>query len=76
MTDVFADTYYFIAILSRTCEEARRRAVEATVNRTGRLVTTAWVLTEVANFLCESRHRKALCHGQLGTSDTTYDVRH
>jgi len=58
MSDVFADTYYFVALVNQKGEEARRRAVQATSQRTGRLITTSWVLTELANMLCEPRHRR------------------
>jgi predicted nucleic acid-binding protein len=50
MNDVFADTYYFVAMLSPS-GEAHRRALARSAGRQGRLVTTAWVLTEVANSL-------------------------
>ena len=58
MSDVFADTYYFVALVNRKGDEARKRAIEATRQRTGRLITTAWELTELANMLCDPRHRQ------------------
>jgi len=57
MSDVFADTFYFVALVNRKGLEVRRRAIEATVQRTGRLITTAWVLTELANTLSGLRNR-------------------
>lgn len=56
MTDAFADTYFFLALLGGDAAE-QRRAVEATRDRRGALVTTSWVLCEVANFLHRARDR-------------------
>jgi predicted nucleic acid-binding protein len=58
MSDVFADTYYFVALVNRKGDEARARAMDATRMRNGRLVTTGWILTELANTLSEPRHRQ------------------
>ena len=44
MTSVFADTFYFVALLSPT-DKAHQRALAFTQAFAGRLVTTAWVLT-------------------------------
>jgi predicted nucleic acid-binding protein len=57
MTHVFADTYYFLALLGTDPDE-QRRALEATA-KYGPLVTTSWVLCEVANFLHKARNRRA-----------------
>ena len=40
MSDVFADTYYFIALLGPDGRE-QQKAVAATTGRQGKLVTTA-----------------------------------
>ena len=56
MTDAFADTYYFLALMGGDAAE-QRRAVDATRSRSGALVTTAWVLCEVANFMHRARDR-------------------
>jgi len=55
MKAVFADTFYYIALLDAN-DSAHDRAVSATreLNST---VTTAWVLLELANALSASRHR-------------------
>ena len=53
MTALFADTFYFIALLS-PADEAHAKAVAFTRQFTGRLLTTAWVLTEVADGLIEA----------------------
>jgi predicted nucleic acid-binding protein len=56
MTPVFADTYYFVA-LSNPRDAAHPRAVSWTATFSGRLVTTAWVLTEFANHMNDPRNR-------------------
>lgn len=48
MIDVFADTSYFIALLSPS-DRHHHAARQATSRRTSRLVTTSWVVVEVAN---------------------------
>ena len=50
MKPIFADSFYFLALL-RLEDSAHARALAASQNRTERLVTTAWVLTEVADAL-------------------------
>lgn len=50
MTDVFADAFYFLARLSRN-DSAHQRAIDLSRQITGHVVTTAWVLTEVADAL-------------------------
>lgn len=47
MKTVFADTYYYIALLSPK-DSAHARAVELTAQLQPAIVTTAWVLTELA----------------------------
>ena len=57
MTAVFADTFYFIALLSPQDEahaDAERFAADEHVS----LVTTAWILTELADGLAETDGRK------------------
>jgi hypothetical protein len=53
MKEIFADTFYFVALLSPV-DEAYPRARAITATQRSRLVTTAWVLTELANSL--SKH--------------------
>lgn len=50
MTMVFADTFYYIAFLSPS-DEAHQRAKEFTENYGGKMTTTEWVLTELADGL-------------------------
>lgn len=47
MNVVFADTHYFIALLNPK-DAAHRAAIKFTSSYQGRLVTTEWVLVEVA----------------------------
>jgi predicted nucleic acid-binding protein len=56
MTTVFADSFYFIALLS-PADDAHTRSVDFTRQFQGHLVTTQWVLTEVADGFGESRAR-------------------
>jgi predicted nucleic acid-binding protein len=47
MTTLFADTYYYIAMLSPK-DSTHAQAVALTARLQPRIVTTAWVLTELA----------------------------
>ncbi|MCX5758908.1 MAG: hypothetical protein NTU83_10465, partial [Candidatus Hydrogenedentes bacterium] len=56
MKTYFADTFYFLAILN--VADAHRERVEAfNAEASPRVVTTAWVLTEVADALAHPRLR-------------------
>ncbi len=57
MRTVFADTFYFIALLS-PADEAHAKAIAFTEQFSGQLLTTAWVLTEVADGLNDARARE------------------
>jgi len=59
MTPVFADTFYFFALLNDK-DEAHVRAVEWSKAYRGRLVTTEWVLIELADGLASSRQRNVV----------------
>jgi predicted nucleic acid-binding protein len=61
MRTVFADTFYFIALLN-PLDGANARAVAFTRNFSGQYVTTRDVLTEVADGLCGLNSRLAACH--------------
>ncbi len=50
MKALFADSFYFLALL-RLEASAHARAVAASPNRTERLITTAGILTELADAL-------------------------
>jgi predicted nucleic acid-binding protein len=47
---IFADTFYFLALLSRE-DAARSKARDVSERLTNPIITTAWVLTEVADAL-------------------------
>jgi hypothetical protein len=47
---IFADSFYFLALL-RVDDRAHTQALTASRNRSERLITTAWILTEVADAL-------------------------
>lgn len=57
MTRVFADSYFFFAILNPR-DEAHAKAVDYGRRHRGPLVTTAWVLTEVADGLASTPRRQ------------------
>jgi len=50
MSAVFIDSSYYVALLLKT-DQAHTRAVQITRTLESPIVTTAWVLTEVANTL-------------------------
>lgn len=52
---VFADSSYFLALLNRR-DQAHPRAIQLAEN-VEQLLTTEWVLTELADGLASSRHR-------------------
>ena len=56
MNEVFADTSYFVAVLGRKVDE-RVRAVAVMTGRQDRLVTTAWVLVELGNYMRKPHQR-------------------
>lgn len=56
MRRVFADTFYFLALLNAD-DDAHARAVGFTAVYSGELITTAWVLTELADALCSPINR-------------------
>ena len=55
MSQVFADTFYFLALLNKN-DEAHARALQYSA-QIEQLITTEWVLTELADGLASSRHR-------------------
>ncbi len=52
MTARFADTYYYLALLSES-DAAHAAATQASRSYRGRVVTTAWILAEVADAFAE-----------------------
>ena len=57
MKAIFADSFYFLALL-RLEDSAYARAMAASQNRTERLITKAWILTEVADALAAPAMRE------------------
>jgi uncharacterized protein len=57
MTEVLADTHYFIALLNRR-DQFHSAAVAASQQSERRIVTTHWVLVELADALCDSTVRQ------------------
>jgi uncharacterized protein len=57
MSDRFADTYFFIALLFEN-DEAHAEAQAWAANLSGRLYTSVWVLTEVADALAVPGRRQ------------------
>lgn len=51
MNPVFADSFYFLALINPR-DMAHERALEVSEKQEISLITTAWVLTEVADGLC------------------------
>jgi predicted nucleic acid-binding protein len=56
MTTVFADTFYFFALVSDK-DEAHEKAIDWSRKFKGKLVTTEWVMIELADGLASSQQR-------------------
>jgi uncharacterized protein len=56
MTEIFADTFYFLALLNSR-DEAFERTRAVTASQNSVLVTTAWVMTELADALRKPKMR-------------------
>ena len=56
MTAVFADSFYYLAVMNAD-DAAHERAVRVSDSLGGPVVTTAWVLTEVADALAAPGQR-------------------
>ena len=59
MNRVFADAFYFVALLNRADQYHTKAAAAATQLR-GEIVTTEWVLAEVADALADSASRRSV----------------
>jgi predicted nucleic acid-binding protein len=60
MRTVFADTFYYLALLNER-DQAHGQAIDFNRSFGGRLVTTAWVLTELADGLRLPGSRASFC---------------
>ena len=58
MNAVFADSYYFLALLNRR-DQAHNRCLLFSQSSSQPVVTTAWVLMEVGDALRQGQHRIA-----------------
>lgn len=58
MKTVFADTFYFLALLNPS-DQAHAKAVAFTAGNTVRMVTTEWIVTELADGLARSPRGRA-----------------
>ena len=58
MNRVFADSFYFFAVVNPK-DKAHRKALEFATRHEEPIVTTAWVLTEFADGLAVTAHRSA-----------------
>jgi len=56
MTQIFADSFYYVALLLQA-DQSHQRVVEMTRQLRSPIITTAWVLIEVANTLSAPRFR-------------------
>jgi uncharacterized protein len=56
MNKVFADTYYYLALLVER-NDSHQLALDVTEQLRGPIVTTSWVLMEFANAVSKSRRR-------------------
>ena len=61
MTPIFADSFYFLALLNRD-DAAHDRARELSEELTGPLLTTAWVLTETADAMAAPGDRQGFLY--------------
>ena len=60
MTHVFADTFYYLALLDET-DQFHDEAVALTLDGRWSVVTTSWVLVELANALAAPLNRRVFC---------------
>ena len=67
MSAVFADSHYFFALLSHA-DRAHEAAKAASHASAGRIITHAWILTEIADGLSRAAHR----HGVLRLIDKLF----
>ena len=59
MSRIFADAFYFVALLNRA-DQYHAQAATAASQLRGELVTTEWVLAEVADALADSASRRTV----------------
>jgi predicted nucleic acid-binding protein len=57
MSDLFADTSFYVAMLTAT-DSFHDRAVKVSAAHSGKIITSEWVLMEVGNFFCQQASRR------------------
>jgi uncharacterized protein len=57
MKPVFADTFYFLALLNQH-ESSHAKALDFTKSFRGRILTTGWILVELGDGLANPRRRR------------------
>ena len=70
MTRVFADTFYYLALLDET-DQFHDEAVTLTLDGRWSVVTTSWVLVELANALAVPPNRRLFCQFETALRDRT-----
>lgn len=73
MKTVFADTFYFLALVNPS-DQTHAKAVAFTFNETVRMITTEWVMTELADGLAKSRRGRTEFVGTLADLQADGDV--
>jgi predicted nucleic acid-binding protein len=74
MKTVFADAFYFFALLNKK-DTDHAKSVTWTKTYTGKIVTSEWVLTELADGLASSRNRSVFdATRQRMLADPSYKV--
>ena len=73
MKTVFADTFYFLALLNPT-DQAHAKTVAFTSSNIVRMVTTGWGLTELADALASSQRGRAEFLSTLADIQADADV--
>jgi predicted nucleic acid-binding protein len=73
MNTIFADTFYFLALLNPS-DQAHERAVAFTSNNDVRMLTTEWVLTELADGLARSLRGRSEFLATLADLQTDADA--
>jgi predicted nucleic acid-binding protein len=56
MTGVFADTYYFLALVNQK-DAAHQKALRFSQSYDNQLLTTSWIITELADGLSSIKYR-------------------
>jgi predicted nucleic acid-binding protein len=74
MRSVFADTYYFLALLS-SADKGHAKATAFTRSFSGRMLTTGWVVTELADALASTPQGRTEFLSTLSDLRTDPDVR-